>query len=376
VSITPPRRLPTQAIEIRGASAQRQVLPTYYPGVANPADATLIRITSSIEALQLRALQGPLLTVQVTVPSLASQRDSSVMLKSRRHDEDGSTLWGLNAGKVAIPSVPPGEYVVVAAKTAIGRTETHGSLPVTVTDANVEVTVPPAEPVALKGRIRIEGVADFESFVAAAFNARQEAPRPLAMTLLSTPEYFAASVSIPVAKDGSFDVSAVQPIRYSLNLPLPRSSTYVKRVALNDRLMSVDTIDLSQGGDSTLEIVLSPRTATLDLVAPKGWPTASNPAQRTFTVWSTRPMAYPLASYSVGYTLPRTSIDALPPGDYYAVAWEEVPPFEILGEPAFLARFIPLAARVTLEEGGRASVEANLIPREELRRVITEVPAR
>lgn len=254
VSIAPPADSSRgRVIEIRGASAQRQIQRTYYPGVASPAEATVIRIGTSITGLRLRPLHGPRYTVRVTVASLEPNTDSYVQLTSTRHNEDGSTSSGTSAGTVAIPSVPPGDYVAVVR----AGSRIHGSVPVTVRDANVKVTIPKAEP---------------------------------------------------------------------------------------------------------------------------RWPPIPTPLRepRMCTVWSTQPMpGRPSDWYSsTAFLGPDTPMEALPPGDYFAVAWEEFPPPEIVNEPAFLTRFAPLAARVTVEEGGRTSVQPNLIPREELRRVITEAPGK
>ena len=379
VSIMPQRNLPSpQAIEIRGPSAQRQIQPTYYPGVANPADATVLRVNSSIAGLELRALQSSRHTVQVTVASSDANASYRVMLRSKRYDEDGDTSWGTSSGTAVIPSVPPGEYMVVA----MAGSRIYGSVAVTVTDANVEVTIPRAEPGTLKGRIRVEGVTDFGSFVAGALSARRQPPSPLEVYLFSTPEYSSSNVGIQVANDGSFEVPNVLPIQYSLNNPVPQSSAYVKSVTLNGRLTPGDRIDLSRGGDGTLEILLSPRPATIELTPPEGWPppTAADETQRLLTVWSTRPMPGRPSGWSssaVAFTMgASTPMQALPPGDYFAVAWEEPPPQDILSDAAFLTRFAPLAARVTVVEGGRASVRARLIPREEMRRLITEAPVR
>jgi hypothetical protein len=61
----------------------------------------------------------------------------------------------------------------------------------------------------------------------------------------------------------------------------------------------------------------------------------------------------------------RFEITDLAPGEYFVAAWEDVDP-EMLGDPAFRARFQNDAVRVTLDEGGSASADVKVISRERL----------
>ncbi len=64
----------------------------------------------------------------------------------------------------------------------------------------------------------------------------------------------------------------------------------------------------------------------------------------------------------------------LAPGEYFVIAWEELPADGIGQYPDFLARFTSDAAGVKLEEGSRESVEVKAISKDRIASEYARVP--
>jgi hypothetical protein len=63
----------------------------------------------------------------------------------------------------------------------------------------------------------------------------------------------------------------------------------------------------------------------------------------------------------------------LGPGDYFVAAWEDIEP-GLAEYPGFLGRFKDSAVTIKLEEGGAASADVKLVPRERIASEMAELP--
>jgi hypothetical protein len=149
---------------------------------------------------------------------------------------------------------------------------------------------------------------------------------------------------------------------------------YVKSIRFGQRDVTRTRLDLTSGVTGTLDILLSPRAAEVsgtvrnkDGVAVTGveitlWPKGMLPE----SVWS-------------GPN--RTSTDqngdfriaGLVPGEYYAIAWEEIDP-NLTIDIDFLKRFESQATAVVLEEGAHQTAQPKLISREDAAAEAAKLP--
>jgi protocatechuate 3,4-dioxygenase beta subunit len=288
---------------------------------------------------------------------------------------------GTPAGRVYLHLVPRGE--VVAPQTAVGveagpdgRFEFSGVLPgaytLESTDSVMVAMVAsgaemPRMPSPLVGRALVSvsdsDIEDLQMPVGEGASVTGTVtgvayPRERPVVSLVRPETGrSASSSAQCTAEGAFQLRRLVPAVYSLDVALPEGA-YVKSVKLAGRDVTNQDIDLTSGAGGTLEIAVSKdggevagtvrdgngdpaRGATVQL-----WPAEGEGAK---TVKSDE---------SGGFRF-----RGLPPGGYRVAAWEDLD--DDLAEYApFRGLFADQAAKVSVAERGRESVDVKLIPRE------------
>jgi hypothetical protein len=182
-----------------------------------------------------------------------------------------------------------------------------------------------------------------------------------------------ASMNGLVASDGTFRISRIPPLKRILQVtPLP-ANAYVKSVRFGGQDVTRVPLDLSSGAGGALEITIStkgaeitatPRDAKGELLtggAPLSiWPRIPNPGSPTGDV----------RSFVAAGTV---KAQGLAPGEYYVAAWETANA-DYQRVPEFLARFLPLATKVTVAEGESITAEPKLISREAMEKEISQFP--
>lgn len=242
-------------------------------------------------------------------------------------DETGASVDFVNAqaetGEFLIEFVPAGRYTLLARTTprrgagpeSPARTFARAELQVAGDVENLELKLQPG--VNVEGRIVVEG----------SLSAK---PR---IGLLPA-EATAAPVESLVEESGRFTNRNVAPLRYFV--VAAAAGTYVKSV--NPAL-----VDLRNGTAPSIEVVLSGKSAKL----------SGKTAGAAVTVWPRKPAEHDssagirsVASGAQG----EFEITDLAPGEYFAVAWEQIPPAHLLQFPAFLNRLETLATALELRE--------------------------
>jgi hypothetical protein len=168
--------------------------------------------------------------------------------------------------------------------------------------------------------------------------------------------------------NSNFLIGELLPERYRIEVAGPPGS-YVKSILFAGRDITPDNLDLTTGTGGTMEIVLSPRAASVDGVVrdKDGKPVPF----AMFELWSASLSELPRASNADGNG--RFRISGLTPGDYRVAAWETVDS-SMLQNPDFLARFESSATKVSLPESASASVEVTINDRDSTAAEIAKLP--
>ena len=369
------------------ASAYEQNLPSYYPGVSDPFQATTIRVDAPVQNVELRVTRGRMFTIQgqLTVPYVES---SGVLLAVRPVGNHTVSYPRVRLGSFQTESLVPGTYSLSASYTAPGDRypSLHGRVDVTITDANVGgVTIPLTgrrSDATLTGRVRIEGVTDYADYIRRSNALFRDPVRPVTTVLRGGQDYALARRLVLEASDvdGSFRVEDFSPARYQYeetasSYPL---NSYLRTILLNGTELEEGVIDLTSGQSATLELVFAIDGGTLAFIRPPGWPAVSPaltpPNARRIYVWPVRsetPIPRPWASYPIGAGF--ATIDNLPPGEYFLALFEEDPPPGLTGLN-FLSLFNDAATRVVVSAGSKTTIQPGVIRGEDVQRMLAGFP--
>lgn len=356
-------------------SAHEQNLPSYYPGVSDPFQATTIWVDGPLQNVELRLARGRMFTIhgQLTVPDGVDS--SRVMIAVRPvGNHTVSFLRGpvFRGGSFQTGSLVPGRYSLSASLYTAPDDRNpsfYGRADVTITDANVGgVTIPLTarrSGATLTGRVRIEGVTDYADYIRRT-NAIFRPPVPPVTTVLEGgPDYALSKRLVLEASDtdGGFRAEDFSPARYqyrdtSSGRPL---NTYLRKILLDGEEQKDGDIDLTSGQSATLEFVFATDGGTLSFVQPQG-------SARRIHVWPVRsetpiPRAWVISS----------SIDNVPPGEYYLALFEEQPPIGLIGLN-FLSLFNDAATRVVVQSNSRTTIQPAVIGREHMHKMLAGFP--
>jgi 5-hydroxyisourate hydrolase-like protein (transthyretin family)/uncharacterized protein (DUF2141 family) len=329
-------------------------IPVYYPGTTEASSASPIELTPGI------AFSGVDLTLSESRPMTVRGRvvngltgepapGAGVTLLPRRGNAAIGSLKRAtvsSSGIFEFRDMAPGSYELVASGTTDdGRLAASQSIEIVRADIE-SVTLILQPQLSINGRISVENMQTGSLNLS---NVRLQLRRePFIPELLI--------IQPAIAADGTFTLTGVTPGEYRLTVT-PRAG-YVKFA----RFGSIDALNppFPVNGPGQLEILISPSTGALDAViqfdATKKFPGATivlvpdPPHRQRFDIY------YAAAADDSG----RVHLDTLAPGDYRVFAWDDVPA-DSWQDPDFLRSYEHLGKPARITEGGRASVELDLI---------------
>jgi len=337
--------------------------PTYYPGTASAAQASMIRVAAGEEraGVDFGVMLVPTTRVEGKVVDPDGEVHPGTVVNLVGEDAQGG-LTGFESirtarvgadGRFQFADVTPGTYTV-AARLGIaqgGTLTTPGPISVLWATAEINVESQPITGLSLQmqpglsvsGALRFDGTSPPLNLSALRVNT---------LAIGTTAQVTVGTTAAQVAPDGRFTIASVSPGRYRINVTLPNAGNWVYG-------------STSIGGHDTRDAPIEIRAAMTDVVvtftdrpselsgkvlAPAGAPppdcyvilftadrTAWYPQSRRIV--SSRPA-------SDGAYLMRNVI----PGEYFLAAVEDVEPSEWF-DPEFLQRILPTAARITIGEG-------------------------
>jgi len=346
-----------------GAGSSEPVLgyvPTFYPGVKDPATAVPLEAVpgAEIRGIQFAVAQAQTYRIRGRVWNAVTgrvERNTMVMLVPRSRDLASFAAFRNTTvdgkGNFELRGIQPGLYYVIARWFGEGG-RNMARQAVDVTNSDVEgVEVVLGQGADIPGSVRAEGEGAVDTKKLSVF-FRPADPAGFMMM----------PASANVEDDGSFVVRKVMPGEYLVQLMGMPKDFYVKSVRLGDQevLDSGFTVE-SGGAPGALEVVLSAGAGRLDGLVlgedDKALPGATvvllpEPERRKYER---------LVKSSACDQNGRFTLEGIPPGEYKLFAWKEVETGAWL-DPDFMQPIEKLGEEVAIREAGRESRQLKAMP--------------
>jgi hypothetical protein len=339
-------------------------LPKFYGGGVDPSTATKLMVATgaTVEGIDFQVSRGAALAVRGSVTGSDPEAVAdgvSLMLAPNNGTPHQFLVWHGYANQIdrkfVIQPVIPGSYMLYA----FSR---HGAR-VFAGERAVAVGKTPLEPVEislaagidLKGSVQMDGDSPRQQGVGFGQVILNSVAHPL----------MASQPMGNLAPDGTFTVSNVLPGRWRLNL---NGAGYVKSVSLAGQPVSPFGFDIAAGSSGPLTIVMGSSLASVTVHIAGDRPEGQISA-----------LLFPADAERMGTGLERigsaTSGDSIQlaniqPGRYRVLATDIQNPWPLVEMPDVLRALEGHTAMVEVTESGPTSTTVEIIPREELMRVV------
>ena len=332
-------------------SPEMNYVTTYFPGTVDATTATKIDVAAGADLTGFTIKLRKSRVVRVKGQALAADgtplKGGQVMLTSPSSIGSMQMSALHPDGTFEIANVQPGSYMLMSV-------QMNGGQP---TMQMQSLVVPPEGVSGVKLQTLPEQTVKGKVFFA------EDGKVPLGdmMVMLAGDEGMTVMPAIGKVSDSGAFTLKVSGTAYRLALPKTPPGSYVKSVVWNGREMLGKAIDFSAGAAGELVITLGVDGGKVDVtVSAEG----GKPAPEATVVL----VPYDPAMRSDA-TVKDEDADAsghvtftdVPPGEYLALAWQEVDGEEWL-KPDFLKPFEKDAKHVTIEPRGNAKVELRQIP--------------
>ena len=337
---------------------------TYYPDAVDAANAVPVEITPGTElrGIEIRIRREAVFSIRGLVIDSTTGKPTPAQLYARLKDSPqigfGAGASPHSDGTFEIRNLLPGVYVVTAVTNTTADPRT-ASEEVGITDsdvAGVKLTLTPGATMA--GTVKLEG----------------DGPPVHPIIFLNGVDGTENGSHTQTNDDGTFELHGIAPGKYAAGVDRLPDGVYMKSVRLGGHDVTRTKLDLTSGVSGTLDILLSRGAAeVLGTVknnqgeAASGalvtlWPKGRGPE----TVWNGIPQSP--TDQNGEYR-----IAGLVPGEYYAIAWEEIEP-NLIYDLDFLKRFESQATALTLEQGAHQTIQPKWISREDAAAEAAKLP--
>jgi hypothetical protein len=337
--------------------------PTYYPGTASAAQASVIRVAAGEEraGVDFGVTVVPAIRVEGTVTGPDGVAHPGTQVNLVGEDAHGG-VFGFDSirtarvgegGRFQFADVTPGTYTV-AARVGIaqpGTVASPGAVSVlwATSEINVEgqsitgVSLQMQPGLTVSGAVRFDGTSPPLNLAASRVNT---------VSIGTTGQVTVGTTAAQVAPDGRFTIASLSPGHYRLNVTTPKSETWVYR---STSIAGQDTRDAPIDIRASLSDVVvtftdRPSNVSGRVLAPAGAPPPDcyvilYSVERTTWYPESRRILSSRPASDGAYTI-RNVI----PGEYFIAAVEDVESSEWF-DPEFLLRILPTATRITIGEG-------------------------
>ena len=337
-------------------------LPVYFPNTSNASMASVIDLPPGVNFTGIDVTITPLRSGRIAglVRNRATGEPAigaAVTLVPRRGTVATGTLQRAKVSKTGtfeLRQMAPGSYDLIAAVADPIEGHLAASLPVDVTDMDVDdVTLFLQPQLSVNGRIRV----DNNQPAAANVNMRMQNIR---VELRREPYIPELLILVPtIGADGTFTFGGITPGDYQLRVSTGRLRGYTKSASFG----SIDALNppFHIDGPGQFEIVISLNSGSLDTIvldqSQKPFPDATVALVPEPPGRQRSDLYYSGISDASG----RLHFDSVAPGDYRVYAWEDVPA-DAWQDPDFIRLYEDRGRRVRVSEGGTENLELKVIP--------------
>ena len=336
-----------------GDGPERDYVTTYYPNSVDPTSAVPVQVAAGGEtSASIRLMKADTVRVRGKVSGAAEGKQVLLMLMPKSAGSMQQLASGRSAaakpdGTFEIAGVTPGGYTLIGISEDPNVFIRFSSQEIQVAKEHLAgVTLGLAAAGELAGTVTVDGPAP-----AALKNMTVTLAAPPGAKSIATP-------TGPVGEDGRFTLKNVAPARYLAQVSGGPESSYVKSVRLGGQEASDEGFDLAGGAGGPLQIRLSLAGAEVTGAVRDA---DDNPAADATVV------LMPDSKRASLYRETRTgkdgsfSIKGVAPGEYKALAWEDVET-AAYKDPEYLNKVGGKAEALSLKESDKKSVSLKVIP--------------
>lgn len=335
-------------------------VPTYYPGTADPTSAATLDITAGqlLNGVDIRLSKARTVRIRGRVNNQTgpSRVPIRVMLRPRDPTFFNGPSFGMASGpdlRFEFRGLAPGSYILTAVLSD-GQAVLSGQQTIELGNTNIDNALVSIVPGAtMTGEVKVEGAAGTVNLADMRVSLR---PREQGSPL------YGPLPNDRVQPDGTFTLKNVSADTMLVSVTGLPEGFYLKSATLGDEDAIENGINVNGGAAGALRLVVSPGAAQLE-------GSVTNEKQEPFP--GATVVALPesekrrdLFQYVKTATTDqhgRFSFKNLDPGAYRLYCWEDVD-YAAWMDPEFLKPADSKARKVTLREGGRETVELQVIP--------------
>jgi len=339
-------------IDASASPATERYVTTYYPGTKDPTTAVPIEVTGGA---QMRGVNLSLVRARTfRIRGRVEGRPAAQVLFMPRGQPEWMSIDQRNhetgpKGTFELDAVLPGAYTLVATSWSDSK-NMSARQDVDVGDSNVDnVVLVLTSGYEVTGHLAVEGV---------------NQPNLDSVNVMLRPRdagritYGGLSDHL---HDGDFTLSDVTPDNYYLQVFGLPDGYWVKSVHLGDQEVKDSGMDLTNGSPGPITVTIAPNAGQIDGSVMNDQQQAAAGATVVLVPepkLRERPDAYKSTTSDQGG---RFSLKDLAPGEYKLFAWEDVE-YGAYMDPDFLRPVEDRGQSVSIQEGGRETVQLNLIP--------------
>jgi len=339
-------------------------LAQFYGGGLDPATATRLTMAGggSLENIDFRMTRAPAFIVRGSLTGSDPQALAgglNVMLFPVNRLMRGLMLSGAavesQSRKFQFEAVVPGSYLLVASSMHDGNAF--------AAQRTVEIGAAPPESldISLQSGVELKGSVQFDSDDHPPFENGQITLEPMDGPI------FIPLPRAQLEKDGTFLLTGILPGRWRLVRSLPG---FVKSVSLAGQPVSPEGFQLAAGAAGPLRVVMGSKMADLHVEVSDA-PTDRLTCALIFPEDLDR-LGAGLERGGSGMGTGRIEFGGLAPGRYRVFATDSPNPWSILQRQDWLQMLESRSAAVDIPEGGHVSTTVEIIPRDELLRVLEQ----
>lgn len=355
--------------------------PTYYPGVITTGDATKLKLAPAqeISGIDFQIQVVPFATVKGVVvggsasvtlipdegggPGALGGAMAALAGRGSGRGGPGAFGGGLRAatrpdGTFSISNVTPGKYTIVArADNGPSGSPRTAVQPLVVAGEEVDVALTPMPGVQLGGTLTLEAAGAPPTN---GFSGFRVTPLPLGASSAGGPGGRGGRPG-DVGQAGQFTVNDVMPGVYMIRGSAPRGWT-MKSVYLDGRDVTDQPIEVKSENVNGLNVIFTDKVSSLSGTVRDGRGNAVGdvavivfPADEHLWFPQSRQIVTSRTDASGAY-----KISTVPPGDYLAIAVDDVEQGEWF-DPAFLEQIRGRATRVKIDEGDQRTQDLKVV---------------
>jgi Carboxypeptidase regulatory-like domain len=367
---------------------------TYYPDTTDLSRAVGVDVPAGgdVRGIEIRMQKARVYRIRgkLVAPAGASTANTALQLMPSGSTDFLAMAVSRNMsmvrpdGSFDMQRVLPGSYIIRSQNVRINN-DSGPNTPmfirqmVTVSDSNIEDLQVVLQPGAtVTGKITIEGQdrQQAQQNQSAANQAKGNAKPTARPNINLNPTMpLGAGANTRSKDDGTFELQNVPPDIFNVNINGIPDGTYVKAIRFGGQDALHSPVDLTSGGGGQFDIVLSPTAADVAGVARNS---NGEPAVNVNVALWPKPGSNTSATFQ--FRGAQTDKDGsfrmtnLPPGEYFAAAFDLLSDTGVLQSPDFRAKFESKAAAIKLSDSGHGTADLTVIPQDASDAEIAKLP--